>query len=130
MNIQDVREQLKKLDEQYQRDRTMLQQMIEFLSRTNSGESTELELQSEPRGTIEERIAGFISEYQGNFTKKELCKFIKERDSKFFGGLSSQSISMTLWKLNKKGKIKMVIAKKGAGAAIYSKSESNGGGNQ
>jgi hypothetical protein len=62
-----------------------------------------------------------IEKMEGNFSRKQMIKFIMEEDHAFYKELTDTAISTALWKLTKAQKIKIVIPRKGTSGAIYSR---------
>jgi hypothetical protein len=121
MNESELRAMRRNLDEQYKKDRETLDRMLDLILRSKGTES--VRHSEEPPGalTINERIAAFVDEIEGNFTMQDAWKFIREKDPEFGAALNRQTMSTAMWKMNKAKVIKIIIPKKGKSAAIYSK---------
>ncbi|MGC3960472.1 MAG: hypothetical protein QM813_21845 [Verrucomicrobiota bacterium] len=121
MTESEIKEMRRKLDEQYKKDRETLDRMLDFMHRSKSPISPPPSNDDVAPLTINERIANYIFEMDGNFTMQDAWRFIKERDPEFANNLNRQTMSTGLWRMNKDGKIKIIIPKRGKSAAIYSK---------
>ena len=120
MTEDTIREMRRKLDEQYKKDRETIDRMEEFLIRNKKASlSAQVPSIPEPALTIVDRIFQFIEKMDGNFTMKQLMKFIADEDANFSKDLSYQSIPTALWKLTKSEKIKILIPRKGKSGAVY-----------
>ena len=122
MNESEVREMRRKLDEQYKKDRETLDRMLDLILRSTGGDARSSASDGNAKAlTINERVANYIFQMDGNFTMQDAWKFIKDKDPDFAATLNRQSMSTAMWRMNKAGDIKIIIPKKGKSAAIYSK---------
>ncbi|MBI3876601.1 MAG: hypothetical protein HY300_11745 [Verrucomicrobia bacterium] len=117
----ELRDMRRKLDDQYKKDRETLDRMLDFIVRANGSSEIKPAEDSKSTLSINERIANYVLQIEGNFTMQDAWSFIKQKDPEFGAALTRMSMSTGIWKMHKAGKIKIIIPKKGRSAAIYSK---------
>ena len=111
------------LDEQYKKDRETLDRMLDLVRRQEPNGSDEEESDPTRGMLIKDKIAYYVLSIPNNFTMQDARKFIQEKDPRFASKLRPDALSAALYRMTKEGQVKIVIAKKGISAAIYSKND-------